>query len=81
MLSARTKAIKHFDKWVPCCEGRVISHADDPARLVRVAKEVDAVQISDQYRESLYANKPDPNGFQSGDSYMLSQHPVTTPKS
>lgn len=77
MLSGTTKAVSHFNKWVPCCEGRVISHADDPARLVRVNSEKEAEILADQYSDSLYDNKPCPNGYQAGDSYMLSQHPVT----
>ena len=79
MISQHTKAVKHFDKWVPCCEGRVISHGDNPARLVRVESEAEAENISDQYREALYGGNSAPRGFKAGDSYMLSQNPVTNP--
>ena len=77
MLNRTTKAVRHLDKWVPCCEGRLISHSDHPARLVRVVTEIESVQIADQYREALYVNKLSPNGFQFGDNYMLSQHPLS----
>jgi len=78
MLSRYTKVVVHFDKFVPCCEGRVIAHQDDRARLVRVSTKQEAEYIANQFITNLYKSK-NLGEYCLGDNYMLTHHPVTTP--
>lgn len=77
MLATTTKAVKHFDKWVPCFHGRAIAYASSPAKLVRVGTESEAKDIANLYELDLSAGHPRASSYLLGDNYMLSQHPIT----
>lgn len=79
MLNARTKAVAHFGKFVPCCEGRVISCSDNRAKLIRVDSKEDAERIANLVSSDLSNAKVLQGPYRLGDNYMLSQHPVTAP--
>jgi len=76
MLNTHTKSVPHFGKFVPCCEGHVISHSYDSASLVRVSSAQEAERISDQYLNALYSGSK-LDSYIAGDAYMLNQHPLT----